>query len=185
MEKVKNEVWSKYCGETNKGKCFCCTQELNRGSVFTEFGHIIPYCEGGEYTIDNIRPLCGDCNRGKGGMHEQNMIDYIVTRNKPGIIYLTQEDINKHVPNEKESFIISNTPEDVPITKTEIILNSIPPTSFNPVIESNLVDVGASSIDPNLPTTVIQNDTHINKKDATYMDISKIKINIDFIINEK
>ena len=65
-KKLREEVWLKHFGKTFSAKCPVqwCTREI---SVFSfEAGHNIPESKGGNTTIDNLIPICGDCNRSMG-----------------------------------------------------------------------------------------------------------------------
>jgi len=65
-KKLREEVWLKYFGKKFSSKCPIqwCTREI---SVFAfEVGHNIPESKGGKTTIDNLIPICGDCNRSMG-----------------------------------------------------------------------------------------------------------------------
>ena len=65
-KKLREEVWLKHFGKTFSSKCPIqwCTREI---SVFSfEAGHNIPESKGGRTTIDNLIPICGDCNRSMG-----------------------------------------------------------------------------------------------------------------------
>ena len=51
--------------------------------------HIIPKMEGGNHTLVNLRPMCQDCNEGRGsfdletppdGADEQGIIDFLLTQ---------------------------------------------------------------------------------------------------------
>ena len=69
---VRRIVWSTYIGsEVSSGKCFCCNFETITVSNF-ECGHIISHKDGGDTTIQNLRPICSFCNRsiGKRNMEE-------------------------------------------------------------------------------------------------------------------
>jgi hypothetical protein len=65
-KKLREEVWLKHFGKTFSSKCPIqwCTREI---SVFAfEVGHNIPESKGGRTTIDNLIPICGECNRSMG-----------------------------------------------------------------------------------------------------------------------
>lgn len=65
-KKLREEVWLKHFGKIFSSKCPIqwCTREI---SVFSfEVGHNIPESKGGRTTIDNLIPICGDCNRSMG-----------------------------------------------------------------------------------------------------------------------
>lgn len=60
---LREQVWTYYHGENFKGKCAVswCMSNL---TVFTfETGHNVPYSKGGTTSIDNLRPICRNCNR--------------------------------------------------------------------------------------------------------------------------
>ena len=63
---LKHNVWIMYVGEKFDGKC-AVSWCKNRITPFTfEAGHNIPFSKGGETTIDNLRPICSDCNKSMG-----------------------------------------------------------------------------------------------------------------------
>jgi hypothetical protein len=45
----------------------CGIHEQGTPQGFLVADHVVPVCMGGPYTIDNIQPLCFDCNRIKNG----------------------------------------------------------------------------------------------------------------------
>lgn len=64
---VRKIVWSTYMGkDNNSGKCLCCDTEDISITNF-ECGHIKSEKNGGEVTIENLRPICGHCNKSIGG----------------------------------------------------------------------------------------------------------------------
>jgi HNH endonuclease len=65
-KKLREEVWLKHFGEIFSSKCPIrwCTRQI---SVFSfETGHNIPESKGGRTAIDNLIPICADCNRSMG-----------------------------------------------------------------------------------------------------------------------
>lgn len=69
---LKNQVWDQYIGKDKGiGLCECCKKKID--SKHFECGHIIAVAEGGDDTIDNLRPICGLCNKSMGKM---NMTDF-------------------------------------------------------------------------------------------------------------
>ena len=65
-KKLKEEVWIKHFGETFSAKCpiSWCSHKI---TVFCfEAGHNIPESKGGRTAIDNLIPICGECNRSMG-----------------------------------------------------------------------------------------------------------------------
>jgi hypothetical protein len=78
---VRRIVWNTYVGpEVSSGKCFCCNFETITVSNF-ECGHILSHKDGGDATIQNLRPICSFCNRsiGKRNM-EEFMRQYGITK---------------------------------------------------------------------------------------------------------
>ena len=71
---IKELIWNKYIGEDIiKHRCCCCKIRIIKNTNF-HAGHIIAKSKGGKNTVDNLRPICQDCNLGMGAT---NMIDYI------------------------------------------------------------------------------------------------------------
>lgn len=66
---LKASVWVTYVGkEVGMTKCPCCgTDEITQLNF--ECGHIIAESNGGSTTIDNLRPVCGKCNKSMGVMN--------------------------------------------------------------------------------------------------------------------
>jgi 5-methylcytosine-specific restriction endonuclease McrA len=68
-------VWNKYIGaDLFQHNCFCCKR--NRITVTDyESGHVQSVATGGSDELDNLRPICRQCNRSMGTMH---MRDYVL-----------------------------------------------------------------------------------------------------------
>ena len=69
---VKTSVWNKYIetDDPNKliGKCFVgCGSEITIANF--EAGHVTAYSKGGSDKVDNLRPICGTCNKSMGTMN--------------------------------------------------------------------------------------------------------------------
>lgn len=60
---IRKKVWTKHF-QLIKGECFCCQKELYMDDF--ECGHIIPVKDGGQNTIDNLEPVCRQCNQDMG-----------------------------------------------------------------------------------------------------------------------
>jgi 5-methylcytosine-specific restriction endonuclease McrA len=70
---LKRLVWNKYIGEDiGKSKCKCCNVTDITQMAFN-CGHIIADVNGGELTLDNLLPICQNCNSSMGTM---NMDDF-------------------------------------------------------------------------------------------------------------
>jgi hypothetical protein len=71
---IKTLVWNKYIGDkTAEAKCMCC-RVTSISMRHHHCGHILSEKYGGGVTIDNLRPICANCNLSMGGM---NMADFI------------------------------------------------------------------------------------------------------------
>ena len=72
---VRHEVWKRYVSEIyRKGKCFCCRTSDIEESNF-DCGHVISRNNKGPISLENLRPICGQCNRSMG---TQNMDEFII-----------------------------------------------------------------------------------------------------------
>ena len=70
---IRQLVWNKYIGERNGlGKCWCCRNKTISSFEF-EAGHVVARANGGEDTVENLRPICSLCNKSMG---KENMIEY-------------------------------------------------------------------------------------------------------------
>lgn len=75
---VRKIVWNTYIGKDNpNGKCLCCDAEDISSTNF-ECGHIKSEKNGGEVNVENLRPICGHCNKSIGG----NNMDEFMERYK-------------------------------------------------------------------------------------------------------
>lgn len=66
---LRQQVWLKNIGEKFEGKCITnwCGNKIN---VFNyECGHNIPRSKGGLLTIDNLFPICRQCNSSMGNKY--------------------------------------------------------------------------------------------------------------------
>ena len=63
--KMRKRVWDTYIGQRTEANCFCCRER--RITPFTSCdtfhaGHIISHKNGGKVVLDNLLPICKDCN---------------------------------------------------------------------------------------------------------------------------
>lgn len=69
---VKDKVWDTYVGRhKGTGPCYSCQGEID--SKKFDCGHIVAAARGGENIVENMRPVCGTCNRSMG---TQNMDEF-------------------------------------------------------------------------------------------------------------
>ena len=69
---IKNMVWRNQYGEDLSGPCLICKSTIQINNF--EASHIISHANGGSDKVDNLRPLCFDCNR---SMNKKNWSDYV------------------------------------------------------------------------------------------------------------
>ena len=82
---LKRDVWHKYIGKgKGNGKCYCCQNDMD--CFVFECGHIEAEINGGKTNLENLRPICGLCNKSMGS---KNMIVFM----------------NKHGYKRKKSFL--------------------------------------------------------------------------------
>lgn len=72
---IKEEVWRIY----GSSVCWCC-QEQRINAKNKHFGHIIAESKGGLETLDNLRPICQNCNLRMG---TENMYDFMLKNGYP------------------------------------------------------------------------------------------------------
>ena len=76
-------VWEKWVGQRTRAKCFCCWQaDITQLSNYKTFhaGHIISDHNGGETSVENMLPICRDCNMNMGA---ENWDDYVERNRLP------------------------------------------------------------------------------------------------------
>ena len=61
-------VWEHYNGQVWSAKCYVpwCNNVIDCMSSNWHLGHNIPESRGGETCLENLRPICSDCNLGMG-----------------------------------------------------------------------------------------------------------------------
>ena len=63
-QQLRKEVWMRHNGDRMTGTCFVCNTKTE--FVNFEAGHIISKAKGGSDTVENLRPICGSCNKSMG-----------------------------------------------------------------------------------------------------------------------
>ena len=64
----KNSIWRKTNGSLEKIMCPVCSLNLISNESFSA-GHILPESKGGMMCIENIMPICPECNSQMGSRH--------------------------------------------------------------------------------------------------------------------
>ena len=69
---LKNQVWDSNIGKCfGVGECYCCGILIDSKNF--EAGHIISVANGGESTLNNLKPICSCCNK---SMSTENLEDF-------------------------------------------------------------------------------------------------------------
>jgi len=62
---VKDTLWDSSFGrEAGVGDCYCCKKHIYSRSFHA--GHIVSVHDGGNNNIDNLKPICAECNLSMG-----------------------------------------------------------------------------------------------------------------------
>jgi 5-methylcytosine-specific restriction endonuclease McrA len=70
---LKDLCWYTWIGKTVASHtCVCCERMEIRMNSF-ECGHVIAEAKGGQLSVENLRPICGGCNRSMGS---ENLEDF-------------------------------------------------------------------------------------------------------------
>ena len=74
---LRQACWVKWMGKNYDPKCWCC--HVNEVTPFHfEAGHVKARAVGGKNTVDNLRPICGFCNKAMG---TKNMLQFMKEMN--------------------------------------------------------------------------------------------------------
>lgn len=72
-KRIREEVWTKYCGDKETGACYVCHTKVLRRNRGWDCSHVHADALGGLPTVANLRVCCPHCNRSMG---TQNLYDY-------------------------------------------------------------------------------------------------------------
>ena len=77
---LKKMVWDKYVGEEiGQAKCFCCKHQNIRQIEF-HCGHVKAEVNEGKTNIENLRPICAQCNLSMGSMDMKEFMKKYMTK---------------------------------------------------------------------------------------------------------
>ena len=107
---IRNMVWNFYIGkEIKKGLCFCCNSEDISSANF-QCGHIISKKNGGNETIENLRPICGLCNKSMGAQNMEIFMDnYELKKNDNWNGIENSMEINRLIQSNKQCYYCKKT----------------------------------------------------------------------------
>ena len=101
---IRNLTWYRWIGEdVAKSLCMCCEKEPIKMFNF-ECGHVIAKANGGQMDIENLRPICGICNK---SMKTEHMAIFKKKNNYGSInkLYTNAEGIQEAIPEDIEKLI--------------------------------------------------------------------------------
>ncbi len=115
---VKNTLWNIYFQNNLTGTCQCCRHEAISKNNF-DCGHILSEKDGGQVSLDNLRPICRSCNSSMGTL---NMDVFMKKYGFDKIEQINSErDTNVKSPKEiKPEIISTEKPTDNKIDKEEL-----------------------------------------------------------------
>jgi 5-methylcytosine-specific restriction endonuclease McrA len=75
-QQLRSEVWRKHVG-AEKGKTICpiCKETPIFMDKFSA-GHVVAEAQGGELTVENLRPICTHCNS-RMGTHQMDVSNLV------------------------------------------------------------------------------------------------------------
>jgi 5-methylcytosine-specific restriction endonuclease McrA len=85
-KRIRELVWNTYNGENYSTKCYIswCHNIID---VFNyQVGHDIPESKGGTLDIDNLKPICSNCNLSMGNKYTIKQWDKVIESKKSKII---------------------------------------------------------------------------------------------------
>jgi len=72
-QNIRQLVWNSHIGtKYGSSLCFCCGATQITPFNF-ECGHVVARAKGGKDSVENLRPICGLCNR---SMATMNMLEF-------------------------------------------------------------------------------------------------------------
>ena len=78
---LREQVWILHCGDKHfKHKCLVTWCENTITPFMFEVGHNVPESKGGTLDIDNLRPICGKCNRSMGDQYTIDEFSHLSKR---------------------------------------------------------------------------------------------------------
>lgn len=95
---MRNSVWEKYHGNSEKGKCYCCNCKVEKLRCGWHCSHVKSDRKGGQTNLDNLRVCCPGCNLAMG---DQNLYAYIRDKKLNGPGKKNMEQYFKKYPSER------------------------------------------------------------------------------------
>ena len=142
---LKNKVWDTFIGqEYGIGKCYCCNNNIDSKNF--EAGHVIASSKNGQTILENLRPICGCCNK---SMSTMNLEEFKKTY-MSNMSNITSNDIRHVVLQDrlselenityKKPIIYKSLKCDLPVFRYKPLTNSKPIIkNFNELVQNALL----------------------------------------------
>jgi hypothetical protein len=158
-KRIRELVWNTYNGEKYNSKCYVnwCNNNIN---VFNyQVGHDIPQSKGGPLHIDNLRPICGNCNLSMSNKYSitewSNLIKPFpeTVLNIPPTLNTILMTTNNNIDLELSESLHKSIKKTLKRTYKEI--NTILENDINtiPVIKPDTPDTANTPTTPDIPDT--------------------------------
>lgn len=72
--KLKEKVWSKYVGDRMSCLCPIC-EGVTISTFYFECAHVVAEINGGLIDVNNLRAICGSCNKSMNSKHMKNYVE--------------------------------------------------------------------------------------------------------------
>jgi 5-methylcytosine-specific restriction endonuclease McrA len=153
-QRLRMLVWDNTFGPNARhGVCYCCRTTKISIEKF-ECGHNISERDGGNTTVDNLKPICSQCNRSMG----TNSIDEFRSTLSTNSNIQIKDDI-ENITN-KLKLIIIETPCEIPDSIQKLWENISNQSQINHEQISNLAFYGLTLKSMDLDSTVIKINDH-------------------------
>lgn len=172
---VRTSVWNNYVG-ADKGIDICfvgCGNPITQSNF--ECGHIISEKNGGDTTIENLRPICGNCNKSIGAKNMEEFISKHGIKKHPNWDRIVRMQI-------KKILLINNSNNNHKINTIDKTIT----LSSNKFVFLPITDIfGCSDADDNTFKIETDNDNNIICDNNTIRNVSKTWLEENFEFSEK
>jgi 5-methylcytosine-specific restriction endonuclease McrA len=124
-KRIRELVWTTNNGETFSHKCYVswCDNTIN---VFNfQVGHDIPESKGGTLDIDNLKPICSNCNLSMSNKYTIKEWSQLITTTKKNseqnIVMDNDQNIEKEINNDQNIVMTKPKPKPKPTFIRNII----------------------------------------------------------------
>jgi 5-methylcytosine-specific restriction endonuclease McrA len=153
-KRLREVVWNTYNGDKYSSKCHVtwCNNIIN---VFNyQVGHDIPESKGGSLDIENLKPICGNCNLSMGNKYTITEWSKLIPTDSKHYIPKTDTTI-------QESGICNNILEELQKNDSYIKINKTVKKINKMLEKKHLAGNVEKPILPDITTTTTNTDKHL------------------------